>query len=97
MDQAKAGVHDKETAPGSARRHLLWDMGRYSRLKVHFLNPKVLKERGWSSGDQLTLTTIFAWATSWNTHATYYPKIVKAPAEKDEAQIRVKFDSMYSP
>ena len=95
-EQMEIGLSDATTAPASVRNRLMWDLSQFSRLKVHFLNPEVLQDRSWYCGKYpLSPVTIISWACTWNTHATHYPKFVDGLFEKDEADIRVKFDSKY--
>ena len=64
-----------------------------SELKVYFLNPDILEDEHWKCGHEgpLTVDTILAWATFWNGHAEYYPKISNYKAEARKAHIRVEF------
>ncbi|XP_064390076.1 uncharacterized protein LOC135337974 isoform X3 [Halichondria panicea] len=79
----------------STRRHLVWDVKQISELKVHFLNPDILEKEHWKCGHAgpLTVDTILAWATVWNSHAEKYPHIADELATADTAQIRVFFTS----
>ncbi len=80
--------------PGSARRHLLWDVKQFPELKVHFLNPELLEKEKWKCGRApLTINNVLDWAAVWNSHADYYPKISDDFVTKEDAQIRVLFTS----
>ena len=85
---------------GVARYHLLWDVKQVPDLKVHFLNPEILKKENWTCGhslDQLTVNNVLDWATVWNTGADNYPLIADELVTRENAHIRVKFtkDSKY--
>ena len=86
-----------DVAHGSVRLSLRWDTTRFREpLKIHFLNPDVLEREKWKCGRKvLTTDLILAWATFWNGNATHYPKLADLDATRDEAQIRVFFDSEY--
>ncbi len=83
--------------PGSARRHLLWDIDQFPELTVYFLNPDLLDTEKWKCGHaQLTTNNILDWTDAWNEHPNRnYPKIVDRVVSKEEAQIRVLFNSKY--
>ena len=77
---------------GVARYHLLWDVKQVPDLKVHFLNPEILKKENWMcKGHELTVNHVLDWATVWNTRAENYPLIADELATRENAHIRVKF------
>ena len=82
---------------GVARYHLLmWDVEQNPILTVHFLNPGILEDEHWKCGHAgpLTVDTILAWATVWNSPTAKYPRIAEGLATKEKAHIRVEFRSM---
>ncbi len=65
-----------------------------NELKVHFMNPKELRERRWRYGGYiLNAPQILSWVKPWNDHAIFYPKISLRRASKQDAHIRVWFNS----
>ena len=94
QSQGGNGTQDNDIAHGSVRLTLRWDKTRFQELKIHFLNPKTLEKEKWLCGRKvLTTDLILAWATYWNSHATHYPRLADMEATKEDAQIRVFFDS----
>lgn len=94
VDPIDASDIQTDTKRGVARYHLLWDVKHIPVLRVHFLNPEILENEGWTCGHkQLTVNNVLDWATFWNSHAEKYPKIADEEATKDEADIRVEFTS----
>ncbi len=81
----------EEALYGSVRLSQLWGK---KVLKVHFMNPEVLKKDGWKYGDDpLSQSQILSWVKSWNDNAVSYPKISLSPATKQDADIRVTLTS----
>ncbi len=97
VDPAESSNIPIDAQGGVARYHLLWDVKQVRELKVHFLNPDILKKEDWKCGhaSSLTVNNVLDWANVWNSHADNYPQIADELATK-EAHIRVEFKSMFS-
>ena len=62
-------------------------------LKIHFMNPEILKSKQWKMGtEDLTLLAIFNLLNTWNVNAKNYPRFSTINELLDEADIRVVFD-----
>ena len=82
---------EKDALYGSFRLSQLWGD---SELKVHFMNPDVLKKDHWKYGGHiLNAPQILSWVKPWNDNADSYPRISLTVATEQDAHIRVKFDS----
>ncbi len=76
---------------GSVHLSQLWSK---KELKVHFMNPEVLKKDRWEyGGASLSPAHILLMVKSWNENAVSYPNICLSPATKQDADIRVTLDS----
>ena len=98
LEEEEGDFNVPNAAPGSARKHLLWDVTQIRELKIHFLNPDILLKEEWKCGgdDLLTTSQILDWVDSgWNREGQPYPKLLNMKATKEEAHIRVMFKSKF--
>ena len=91
MEVEGSGASRQEGSSAYALKTNLW-VGR-DRLKVHFLNPDVLKDEGWKCGKSLlNVTNILDWANYWNPSTSPGIPNFRQTDKQEEADIRVKFE-----